>query len=373
MPPGRIAKTAEEARAAAEQLGGPRWVIKAQVHAGGRGRAGGVRLADSLDAVTDAADGLLGQRLVTAQTGTEGKQVKQVYVEQACDITRELYLALLVDRSAGRVALIASADGGEDVEEAAAEAPETLFKLVPDPGSGLDAAAAAELAGDLGLDGDQAKAAADLMAGLYKAFHDTDASLIEINPLAVTDDGDIVAVDVKMIVDDNALYRHPELEKLRDEDEVDPSETEAQRFELNYVKMDGNIGVMVTGAGLALATLDMIKAQGGEPADFMDVRPVADRDKVASGIAMLLRNPRVKSVLVNAMGGGIQFCDVITEGVAIAWKQAERTPPLIVRLAGTAKELGELALNNQGIPAVFAQDLEDAVDKAVRAARGEDI
>ena len=369
VPPGKAASTSEAASDAAAALGGSHWVVKAQVHAGGRGRAGGVKLVKSSKGAGEAAGTMLGTRLITAQTGAEGKEVKRVYVEQAVDVAKEIYLAALVDRALGRVAFLTSTEGGEDIEEAAAEAPDKINKLVIDPETGLKDKDAKKLAADLGLSGAQADAAAEAMASVYNAFIENDASLIEINPLAVTTDGELFALDVKMIVDDNAIFRHPEFEKLWDEAEVSADEIEARRHELNYVPMDGNIGVMVTGAGLALAILDMLKDLGGEAADFMDVRPVATREQVAAGIRMLLSDANVKAILVVTMGGGVLRCDTIAEGIAIACKEAGSHVPVIVRVAGTAKELAELALNNQGIKITFADNLSDAAEKAVAAAR----
>ncbi len=368
VPRGMVASTPKDAAKAAATLGGSAWVVKAQVHAGGRGRAGGVKIVKSSKAAGEAAANMLGKRLVTAQTGAMGKEVKRVYVEQACDVAKEIYLAALIDRSLGRVAFLASSEGGEDIEEAAARAPDKINKLVIDPKGGLEDADAMTLAADLGLSGGQAEAAAKAMASVYRAFLENDASLIEINPLAVTADGDLYALDVKMIVDDNAVYRHPEFEKLWDDAEVSTEEIEAHRHELNYVPMDGDIGVMVTGAGLALAILDMLKDLGGEAADFMDVRPVATREQVAAGITMLLADANVKVILVVTMGGGVLRCDTIAEGIAIACKEAGGHVPVILRAAGTAKELAELAINNQGIKVTFADDLADAAEKAVTAA-----
>ena len=370
VPNGIAASTPEEAGKAAATLGGSAWVVKAQVHAGGRGRAGGIKIVKSSKAAGDAAQGMLGTRLVTAQTGALGKEVKRVYVEAACEVAREIYLAALIDRSLGRIAFLASSEGGEDIEAAAAATPDKIHKLVIDPKTGLQDADAKALAADLGLSGVQADTAAKAMASVYTAFIENDASLIEINPLAITTTGELYALDVKMIVDDNAIYRHPEFEKLWDEAEVSAEEIEAHRHELNYVAMDGNIGVMVTGAGLALAILDMLKDLGGEAADFMDVRPVATREQVAAGIRMLLADARVKAILVVTMGGGVLRCDTIAEGIAIACKEAGGHVPMIVRAAGTGKELAELALNNQGIKVTFADDLADAARKAVAAAKG---
>ena len=369
VPPGIAASTPDEADKAAATLGGTAWVVKAQVHAGGRGRAGGVKIVKSSKAAGEAAASMLGTRLVTAQTGALGIEVKRVYVEQACEVAKEIYLAALVDRSIGRVAFLASSEGGEDIEEAAA-APDRIHKLVIDSKTGLNDTDAKALAADLGLSGEPADAVATAMAAVYKAFLENDASLIEINPLAVTEAGDLFALDVKMIVDDNAIYRHPEFEKLWDEAEVSAEEIEAHRHELNYVPMDGNIGVMVTGAGLALAILDMLKDQGGEAANFMDVRPVATREQVAAGIKMLLANAKVKAILVVTMGGGVLRCDTIAEGIAIACKEAGNHVPMIVRAAGTGKELAELALNNQGVQVTYATDLAEAAQLAIIAAGG---
>ena len=368
VPPGGVATSAEEAEKVAVDLGGPAWVVKAQVHAGGRGRAGGVKAVESTDGVRRAAAELLGTVLVTEQTGPRGMEVKRVYVEQKRDAAREIYMAMLVDRSAGRVAVLASADGGEDVEEAMRGTPGRARKLTIDPATGVSAEAAARLAADLGLDGRPAEAVADLVPRLYAAFTETDASLIEINPLAVTAGGEVMALDAKMILDDNALYRHPELAALRDEDAVDPEQMEANRYQLNYVKMDGDIGCIVTGAGLALATLDLITECGGAPGNFMDVRPVATREQVATGVKLLFNNPDIKAILVVAMGGGILRCDSIAEGVALAWRERPRDIPLVVRVAGTNKELAIAALRNQNIPVNFADDLQDAAEKVVKAA-----
>jgi succinyl-CoA synthetase beta subunit len=371
VPQGVVAETADAAEAAARSLGGERWVVKAQVHAGGRGRAGGVRLVDSYDEVRKAAADLLGTRLVTSQTGPQGKAVKQVYVEQACDVERECYLALLVDRSVGRVSFIASTEGGTNITAAAARTPDRILRVTIDPARGLEHAQAARLAADLGLGGALETAAVALMSGLYDTFVRKDADLLEVNPLAVTRDGALRALDVKMSLDDNALFRHPELEGLRDEDEVDPSELEAKRFELNYVRLEGDIGVMVNGAGLALATIDILKQHGGEPADFMDVRPVATREQIATGFAMLLRNPKVKAILVNIYGGGILRCDTVAEGVAAACREIGLKVPLVVRAAGTNMEMCQKILAGQGVPAVFAKDMTEATAEAVAAAKRE--
>jgi len=372
VPQGTVASTGKDAADAAASLGGSAWVVKAQVHAGGRGRAGGVKIVKSSRAAGEAAGNMLGTRLVTAQTGAEGIEVNQVYIEQACDVDREFYLAAMIDRSLGRVAFLASSEGGENIEETAVAQPDKINKLVVDPKVGLVPTDALTLAKDLGLSGDQAEAAQVAIEAIYKAFMESDASLIKINPLAVTGEGGLLALDVKMIIDDNAVYRHLEFEKLWDEAEVSADEIEARHHELNYVAMDGNIGVMVSGAGLALGILDLLKANGGEAADFMDVRPVATREQIAAGIRMLLANTKVKALLVVAMGGGVLRCDTIAEGIAMACKEAGDHVPVIVRFAGTAKELGELAMRNQAIGVTFADDLADAAGKAVALAGGKE-
>jgi len=370
VPQGTVASTAKDAADAAAALGGSAWVVKAQVHAGGRGRAGGVKIVKSSRAAGEAAKNMLGTRLVTAQTGAAGIEVNRVYIEQACDVDQEIYLAALIDRSLGRVAFLASREGGENIEETVTARPDKVNKLVVDPNVGLVPMDTQALVKNLGLSGDQAEAAQSAMEAIYKAFIESDASLIEINPLALTSAGDLLALDVKMIIDDNAVYRHPEFEKLWDEAEVSADEIEARRHELNYVHMDGNIGVMVSGAGLALGILDLLKAKGGDAADFMDVRPVATREQIAAGIRMLLADAKVKAILVVAMGGGVLRCDTIAEGIAIACKEAGNHVPVIVRFAGTAKELGELAMQNQAVGVTFADDLADAAQKAVAAAGG---
>jgi succinyl-CoA synthetase beta subunit len=368
VPLGIAVSTAEDAANAATSLGGNTWVVKAQVHAGGRGRAGGVKIVKSSKAAFKAAENLLDSWLVTAQTGVKGKEVKQVYIEKACNVDREIYLAAMIDRSLGRVAFLASSQGGEKIEEIITTMPNNINKLIVDPIRGLVQKDILNFVKDLGLSRDQIKIAQETIESLYRAFIESDASLIEINPLAITDEGKLLALDVKMTIDDNAIYRHPEFEKLWDEAEVSSEENEARLHELNYVKMDGNIGVMVSGAGLALGVLDLLKANGGEAADFMDVRPVATREQIAAGIKMLMADTKIKSLLVVAMGGGVLRCDTIAEGIALACKEAREHVPLIVRFRGTAKELGELALRNQAIGFTFADDLEDAAQKAVAAA-----
>lgn len=367
-PKGKVVSTAEQAVAAAEALGGSSWAVKAQIHAGRRHDAGGVRMASSSEAVGAAAEALLGQRLVTPQTGARGKLVRKVYVEQAVGAAREIYLAALVDRSLGRVSLIAAKHGGSDIEDRMAATPEAMLQLTVDPVAGLGEVTAAEFASRLGLDGAARAQAVEIMKAVCKAFHDLDASLIEINPLALTNDGSLTALDVKMILDDNALFRHQDLAVLRDEEDLDPTELEAQRFALNYVHLDGNIGVMVNGAGLALATVDLLKQRGGEPADFMDIRPEATRNQVADGFRLLLRNPKVAAILVNIYGGGILRCDTVAEGIAAACKSEGLRVPLIVRAAGTNGELARKILKAQGVRVSFAETVGQAADMVAAAA-----
>ncbi|MGF1628053.1 MAG: ADP-forming succinate--CoA ligase subunit beta [Kiloniellaceae bacterium] len=367
-PGGQLARSPEAAAEAARTLGGARWAVKAQIHAGLRQGAGGVQFCDTPDGVAEAARTLLGRRLVTPQTGAKGKLVRSVYVEQAVAFEREIYLAALVDRSAGRVALIAAREGGNDIEARLAAAPEKMLSLVIDPVHGVADADARRLAEQLGLSGGAADQAVALMQALDKAFTAFDASLIEINPLAVTAGGELLALDVKMVLDDNAEFRHADLGGLRDEEELDPAELEAQRYNLNYVHLDGNIGVMVNGAGLALATVDLLKEQGGEPADFMDVRPEATRAQITHGFKLLLRNKAIDAILVNIYGGGILRCDTVAEGIAAACKEEGLRVPLIVRAAGTNGELARKILMSQGIPVTFAQTFGQAAAKVVEVA-----
>ena len=376
-PRGAVARTPEAARDAAREIGGDAWAVKAQILAGGRGKAGGVKIAESLDAVATKSRELLGSTLVTEQTGAAGRKVASVYIEERVAAARELYLAILVDRASGRVAFLTSAEGGEDIEAAVARDPARIDKLVIDPGVGPpggppgdpDDAGLRAAAADLGLDGAAAQAAVAVMRGLYQAFHELDASLIEINPLALTETGELRAVDVKLNLDDNALFRHPELEALRDPDDLDPTEMEAARYEINYVKLDGDIGCMVNGAGLALATLDAIGRAGGAAADFMDVRPVATREQIATGFRLVLTNPKVKAILVNVFGGGILRCDTIAEGIAAAVRAHGLQVPLILRLAGTNMEIAKKTLIGQSVPVTFADDMAQAAELVVRAAK----
>ncbi len=368
-PRGAVARSPEAARDAAREIGGGAWAVKAQILAGGRGKAGGIKIAESLDAVATESRELLGSTLVTEQTGAAGRKVASVYVEERVAAVRELYLAVLVDRASGRVAFLTSAEGGEDIEEAVARDPARIDKLVVDPATGPDDAGLRTAAAGLGLDGAAAEAAVALMGGLYKAFHELDASLIEINPLAVTETGALRAIDVKLNLDDNALFRHPELEALRDPDDLDPTEMEAARYEINYVKLGGDIGCMVNGAGLALATLDEIGRAGGAAADFMDVRPVATREQIATGFRLVLTNPKIKAILVNVFGGGILRCDTMAEGIAAAVRAHGLQVPLILRMAGTNMEIAKKTLVGQGVPVTFADDMAQAAELAVRAAK----
>jgi succinyl-CoA synthetase beta subunit len=364
LPPGAVAATSGEAQDRADDLGGSAWVLKAQVHAGARQAAGGVRIVETPRELAKAAADLLGSKIVTGQTGREGLLVKKVYVEQACDVAREIYAALLINSAQARIDLVASREGGTGVETALAGR-ESVIDL-PIGETGLEKSDVARLSEGLGLSAEQGSAIADIMAQARRAFVETDASLIEFNPLAITKTGEIVALDVKMVLDDNALGRHPELAELRDEDEIDPLEREADRYEHNYARMEGNIGLMTTGAGLGLAAIDLIKEEGGEPANFMDTRPMASREQIAEGILLLLRDRRVRVVLVMAIGGGILHCDTIADGIATAFRQSGAKVPVVYHAAGTGKEISELTLRNQGIPAIFADSMEEAAREAVR-------
>jgi succinyl-CoA synthetase beta subunit len=372
VPRGRVAFSADEAVAAARSLGGTLWVVKAQIHAGGRGKAGGVKLARSLDEVRAIAADLLGKTLVTRQTGPQGRLVRRLYVEEGCDIARELYLGLLIDRATGRVTCIASEEGGVEIEEVAAHQPEKILKVTIDPATGLMPHHARRIAYGLGLGGeaagDQVKKAIRFIEAIYRAFVELDASVIELNPLMVTKSGDVVALDAKINFDDNALYRHKDVAELRDEDEEDPAEREAARNELNYVKLDGNIGCMVNGAGLAMATMDIIKLYGGEPANFLDVGGGATRERVTAAFKIILTDPNVKTILVNIFGG-IMRCDIIAEGVVAAARELSLDAPLVVRLEGTNVELGKKILAESGLPILSASDLADAAEKAVAAVK----
>jgi succinyl-CoA synthetase beta subunit len=365
---GQVAYTSEDAEAAARELGGPVWVVKAQIHAGGRGKGGGVKLARSIEEVRQLASQMLGMTLVTHQTGPAGRQVRRVYVEDGCEIVRELYLATLIDRVSSRVTLMASSEGGVDIEEVAAHSPEKIIRVAIDPAIGFQAFHGREIAFGLDLKDKQVSKAVAFMRGIYRAFTELDASLVEINPLVVTASGDLVALDAKMNFDSNALYRQPKVVELRDLDEEDPHEIEASRHELNYIKLDGNIGCMVNGAGLAMATMDIIKLAGGEPANFLDVGGGATKERVSAAFKLLLADPKVEGVLVNIFGG-IMRCDVIAEGIVAAAREVNIGVPLVVRLEGTNVELGKQILGESGLSITTASELGDAAEKIVSAVR----
>jgi succinyl-CoA synthetase beta subunit len=374
---GHVAWTPEEAETVATKLPGPVYVVKSQIHAGGRGAGrfaddpngkGGVRLARSPAEVKAAAEAMIGHTLVTKQTGPLGRPVRRVYVEAGCDIARELYLSLLVDRVSGRITIIASTEGGMEVEEVAAKHPEKILRVGVDPASGISGFHARRLASGLGLTGKQAASFGKFVAGIYAGFSALDCAVIEINPLVVTGGGEVVALDAKVSFDDNALFRHPELEKLRDEGEEDPKELEAARFELNYVALDGNIGCMVNGAGLAMATMDIIKLYGMAPANFLDVGGGATKERVTAAFKIILSDPNVEGILVNIFGG-IMRCDVIAEGVVSAAREVQLSVPLVVRLAGTNVELGKEILAKSNLPIVAADNLADAAEKVAKAVR----
>jgi succinyl-CoA synthetase beta subunit len=368
VPRGGVAYTVKEAVTVAEELGGPVWVVKAQIHAGGRGKGGGVKVVKSIDDLREAADKMLGMTLVTHQTGPEGKEVKRIYIEEGCDIARELYLGLLLDRDTSRPIMMVSSEGGMEIEEVAARAPEKILKASIDPALGMEAFHARKLAFGLGLEGKQVGSAVKFMLALYDAFMATDASLVEINPLVVTGDGDLIALDAKMNFDDNALFRHKNVAGLRDEDEENPAEREAAKHDLSYIALDGNIGCMVNGAGLAMATMDIIKLYGGEPANFLDVGGGASKERVTEAFKLILSDPNVEGILINIFGG-IMRCDVIAEGVVEAAREVALQVPLVVRLAGTNVELGKQILAESGLPILSADDLGDAAEKVVAAVK----
>ena len=377
VPRGAVAYTADEASKAAADLGGSIWVIKSQIHAGGRGAGhfvhapddgGGVRLARSDEDVRAHAEAMLGNILVTKQTGDAGKEVKRIYVEEGCDIARELYLSLLVDRDTSRIMIIASTEGGMDIETVAEETPEKIATVAIDPATGIMPFHTRDIAFGLGLEGAQIKSAAKFLTAMYKAFIELDAAMVEINPLVVTGAGDVIALDAKMNFDDNALYRHPDIEELRDEDEEDPMELEATKHELNYIKLDGAIGCMVNGAGLAMATMDIVKLHGGSPANFLDVGGGATKERVTTAFKIILSDPNVEGILVNIFGG-IMRCDVIAEGIVAAAREVSLHVPLVVRLEGTNVDLGKKMLAESGLPIITADDLGDAAEKVVNAVK----
>ncbi len=377
VPRGAVAYTPDEAEKAARDLGGSVWVVKAQLHAGGRGAGrfkddssgkGGVRLAKSLADVKAHAAAMLGKILVTKQTGPAGREVARVYVEEGCDISREIYLGMLIDRATSRVTIMASAEGGMDIEEVAAKHPEKIVRVAIDPATGLQPYHARKVAFALGLEGKQVNAAVKFLSGMYRAFEGLDASIVEINPLVVTGAGDVLALDAKMNFDDNALFRHKDIEELRDESEEEPMEREASKHALNYVKLDGNIGCMVNGAGLAMATMDIIKLYGGEPANFLDVGGGATKERVAAAFKLILSDPNVEGILINIFGG-IMRCDVIAEGVVAAAREVSLDVPLVVRLEGTNVELGKKIIKQSGLKIISADNLADAAEKIVKAVK----
>jgi succinyl-CoA synthetase beta subunit len=377
VPKGFVAYTKDEAVDAARKLPGPVYVVKSQIHAGGRGAGrfksdpngkGGVRVVKSVDDVGAQAGAMLGQVLVTKQTGEKGKEVKRVYIEEGVDIKRELYLSLLMDRATSKVTIIASTEGGMAVEEVAHDHPEKIIKVAIDPVAGYQQFHGRKVAFALGLEGKQVAAAVKFIGNLYKAFSALDCSLVEINPLLVTGAGDVLALDAKMNLDDNALYRHKELEELRDESEEDPAELEAGKHGLNYIKLDGAIGCMVNGAGLAMATMDIIKLYGGSPANFLDVGGGATKERVTTAFKIILSDPNVEGILVNIFGG-IMRCDVIAEGVVAAAREVSLHVPLVVRLEGTNVDLGKKIMKDSGLPIVSADNLADAAEKVVKAVK----
>ncbi len=375
---GRVVLRAEEAKTAAGQLDGPVWVVKAQIHAGGRGKGhfkeadagekGGVRIARSVEEAAEEAARMLGRTLVTKQTGPKGKQVNRVYIEDGANIAREFYLALLVDRQTSRVSFVSSTEGGMDIEEVAAATPEKILSFSVDPATGYQGFHGRRIAFALGLEGRQVKQCVALMGKLYRLFVEKDVEMLEINPLVLTAEGDLLCLDAKMGFDDNAIYRHPDIAALRDESEEDPKELAASKFDLNYISLDGEIGCMVNGAGLAMATMDIIKLYGSSPANFLDVGGGATKEKVTEAFKIITSDPNVKGILVNIFGG-IMRCDVIAEGVVAAVKEVGLKVPLVVRLEGTNVEKGKEIIRNSGLNVIAADDLADAAKKIVQAVK----
>jgi len=362
VPKGKVAFTPEEAVEVAKEIGGELWVVKAQIHAGGRGKGGGIKLARSLDEVYELTKQMIGMRLVTHQTGPEGRIVQKVLIEEGMNIEKELYVGITLDRSTSKNVVMVSTEGGVEIEKVAAETPEKILKEYVEPSIGLQQFQARKLAFGLGLEGDKFKNAVKFLLGLYKAYEETDASLAEINPLVVTKEGRVLALDAKMNFDDNALYRHPEIVALRDLNEEEPLEIEASKYNLNYIKLDGNVGCMVNGAGLAMATMDIIKLAGGEPANFLDVGGGASAETVENGFRIILSDPNVKAILINIFGGIVR-CDRVAQGVIEASKKVNVNVPIVIRLEGTnAEEAAEL-LNNSGLNFLVATSLKDAAEK----------
>ena len=368
VPRGIPAFTVQEAVEAAQKLGGPVWVVKAQIHAGGRGKGGGVKVAKSIEQVKELATQILGMQLKTHQTGPEGQKVRRLYIEDGADIQKEYYVSVVTDRATQKIAFIASSEGGMDIEEVAHSHPEKIIKVFVDPLVGMTDADAKELADGIGIPADSTAQAVDVFKKLYKCYMDTDASLVEINPLNCDSKGDLMALDAKFNFDANALFRHPEIVAFRDLDEEDPAEIEASKFDLAYISLDGNIGCLVNGAGLAMATMDTIKLFGGEPANFLDVGGGATAEKVTEAFKIMLKNPEVKGILVNIFGG-IMRCDTIATGVVTACKAVNLSVPLVVRMKGTNEELGKQILKDSGLPIIAADTMAEAATKIVAAVK----
>jgi len=366
---GQMVTSVEDAVKAAQSIGGSVWVVKAQIHAGGRGKGGGVKVAKSLDEVKKYASQILGMQLVTHQTGPEGKKVLKLFIEQGCNIEKEYYVAALVDRETSRVTMMASSEGGMDIEEVAAKTPEKIHRVIIDPAVGMQAFQARQLAFAIGMKDKVALKASTQFLNLYKAFMNNDCSMAEINPLVVTKEGDVITLDAKMNFDSNALFRHPDIMELRDITEEDATEVEASKFDLAFIKLDGNIGCLVNGAGLAMATMDIIKIAGGMPANFLDVGGGANTEKVTNAFKLILKDKNVKGILVNIFGG-IMKCDIIAQGVIAASKEVGLKVPLVVRLQGTNVDLGKKILAESGLNIVPADDLGDAAKKIVAAVKG---
>ena len=369
VPRGIPAFSVDDAVKAAQTLGGPVWVVKAQIHAGGRGKGGGVKLARSIDEVKQRAGEILGMQLVTHQTGAVGQKVRRLLIEEGADIAKELYVGMVVDRATQRVTLMASSEGGMDIEEVAAHTPEKIHKVHVDPSLGMTDHDADDIAVKIGVPAASVPQARAVLQGLYQAFWETDASLAEINPLILTKDGRVVALDAKFNFDSNALFRHSDIVEMRDLDEEDPAEVEASQFDLSYIQLDGNIGCLVNGAGLAMATMDTIKLFGGEPANFLDVGGGATAEKVTEAFKLMLRNPGLKAILVNIFGG-IMKCDTIAEGVIQASRAVDLKVPLVVRMKGTNEEIGKKMLKDSGLPIISADTMAEAAEKVVAAAQG---
>jgi len=368
-PRGIPAFSVEEAVKAAETLGGPVWVVKAQIHAGGRGKGGGVKVAKSLTEVRDLAGKILGMQLVTHQTGPKGQKVRRLLIEEGADIRKELYVGMVVDRTTQRVTLMASSEGGMDIEEVAAKSPEKIHKVLIDPETGLSDVDADGVARKIGVPDASVPQARKMLQGLYRAFDETDASLAEINPLIVSGNGKVIALDAKLNFDANGLFRHPDIVEMRDLDEEDPAEIEASKFDLSYISLDGDIGCLVNGAGLAMATMDTIKLYGGSPANFLDVGGGATAEKVTEAFKIMLTNPDLKAILVNIFGG-IMKCDTIATGIVAAAREVQLNVPLVVRMKGTNEDLGRKILAESGLPIISADNMAEAAEKVVAAAKG---